>query len=177
MEKGGFLPKKLMNIFRNAKRRMLPKQRGISNISKGDSVSKSDINIESSYIIAVTYKSGTKRVYNDVKIKEYKKNFISFVYNKDYEAFKRRDNTSPKPHTIRDFANIKFYNTKKNKPISLSDISDIKLGSSKKSTSKLTPKKSTSRTMSLQNKVTPYTPYLIQSKSSLLKMVVRNIKN
>ena len=156
MEKGGFLPKKLVNIFRKAKHRMRPIQRGISNISKGDSVSKSDINTETSYIIAVTYKSGTKRVYNDVKIREYKKNLISFVYNKDYEAFKIRDNTSPKPRTIRDFANIKFYNTKKNKPISLSDISDIKLSSPKKTKSISMPKKSTSRTMSLQNKVTPY---------------------
>ena len=73
MEKGGFLPKKLVNIFRKAKHRMRPIQRGISNISKGNSVSKSDINTETSYIIAVTYKSGTKRVYNDVKIREYKK--------------------------------------------------------------------------------------------------------
>lgn len=168
MEKGGFLPKKLMNIFRKAKHRMRPIQRGISNISKGNSVSKSDINTETSYIIAVTYKSGTKRVYNDVKIREYKKNLISFVYNKDYEAFKRRDNTSPKPRTIRDFANVKFYNTKINKPISLSDISDIKLSSSKKNTSKLTPKKSTSRTMSLQNKVTPY-PVFNTSEGFLTK--------
>lgn len=156
MEKGGFLPKKLVNIFRKAKHRMRPIQRGISNISKGDSVSKSDINTETSYIIAVTYKSGTKRVYNDVKIREYKKNLISFVYNKDYEAFKRRDNTSPKPRTIRDFANVKFYNTKKNKPISLSDISDIKLSSSNKTKSISMPKKITTRTMSSQNKVTPY---------------------
>lgn len=168
MEKGGFLPKKLMNIFRKAKHRMRPIQRGLSNISKGNSVSKSDINTETSYIIAVTYKSGTKRVYNDVTIREYKKNFISFVYNKDYEAFKRRDNTSPKPRTIRDFATIKFYNTKINKPISLSDISDIKLSSSKKNTSKLTPKKSTSRTMSLQNKVTPY-PVFNTSEGFLTK--------
>ena len=176
MEKWGFLPKKLVNIFRKAKHRMRPIQRGISNISKGNSVSKSDINIESSYIIAVTYKSGTKRVYNDVKIREYKKNFISFVYNKDYEAFKIRDNTSPKPRTIRDFANIKFYYTKKNKPISLSDISDIKLSSSKKSTSKLTPKKSTSRTMSLQNKVTPY-PVFNTSEGFLTKRWEEKIKN
>jgi len=35
MEKGGFLPKKLVNIFRKAKHRMRPIQRGISNISKG----------------------------------------------------------------------------------------------------------------------------------------------
>ena len=155
MEKGGFLPKKLVNMFRRGKHRMLPIRRGISSISKGDSVSKSDINTETSYIIAVTYKSGTRRVYNDVKIREYKNGIVSFVYNKDYEAFKRRDNTSPKPRTIRDFATIKIYNTKKNKPISLSDISDIKLSSSKKSTSKLTPKKSTTRTISSQNRVTP----------------------
>ena len=51
MEKGGFLPKKLLNMLRMAKHRMRPIQRGISNISKGDSVSKSDINTETSYII------------------------------------------------------------------------------------------------------------------------------
>ena len=168
MEKGGFLPKKLVNMLRKAKHRMRPIQRGISNISKGNSVSKSDINTETSYIIAVTYKSGTKRIYNDVTIREYKNNFISFVYNKDYEAFKRRDNTSPKPRTIRNFANIKFYNTKKNKPISLSDISDIKLSSSTKSISKLTPKKATSRTMSLQNRVMP-DPVLNTSEGFLTK--------
>ena len=168
MEKGGFLPKKLVNMLRMAKHRMRPIQRGISNISKGDSVSKNDINTETSYIIAVTYKSGTKRVYNDVTIREYKKDFVSFVYNKDYEAFKIRDNTSPKPRTIRDFATIKFYNTKKNKPISLSDISDIKLSSSTKSISKLTPKKATSRTMSLQNRVMP-DPVLNTSEGFLTK--------
>ena len=151
MEGGGFLPKKLLNMLRMAKHRMRPIQRGISNISKGDSVSKSDIDTETSYIIEVTYKSGTKRVYNDVTIREYKKGFVSFVYNKDYEAFKRRDNTSPKPRTIRDFATIKFYNTKKYKHISLSDISDIKLSSFKETA----PKKSTTRTISSQNKVTP----------------------
>jgi len=161
MEKGGFLPKKLVNMLRMAKHRMRPIQRGISNISKGDSVSKNDINTETSYIIAVTYKSGTKRVYNDVTIREYKKDFVSFVYNKDYEAFKIRDNTSPKPRTIRDFATIKFYNTKKNKPISLSDI---KLSSFKETA----PKKTTTRTISSQNKVTPV-PSLNLSDGNLTK--------
>lgn len=123
MDKGGFLPKKLVNMFRRKPKNRLPQQLGISKISKGQSVSINDINRDNRYIISVTYPSGTKRVYNDVTIKDYtlsksKVKSVSFVYNKHYEEFKRIDGKSPSARTIKDFSSIKFYYTKESNPIS-----------------------------------------------------------
>lgn len=123
MDKGGFLPKKLVNMFRRKPKNRLPQQLGISKISKGQSVSINDINRDNRYVISVTYPSGTKRVYNDVTIKDYtlsksKVKSVSFVYNKHYEEFKRIDGKSPSPRTIKDFSSIKFYYTKESNPIS-----------------------------------------------------------
>lgn len=123
MDKGGFLPKKLVNMFRRKPKNRLPQQLGISKISKGQSVSINDINRDNRYIISVTYPSGTKRVYNDITIKDYtlsksKVKSVSFVYNKHYEEFKRIDGKSPSPRTIKDFSSIKFYYTKESNPIS-----------------------------------------------------------
>ena len=123
MDKGGFLPKKLVNMFRRKPKNRLPQQLGISKISKGQSVSINDINRDNKYVISVTYPSGTKRVYNDVTIKDYtlsksKVKSVSFVYNKHYEEFKRIDGKSPSPRTIKDFSSIKFYYTKESNPIS-----------------------------------------------------------
>jgi hypothetical protein len=123
MDKGGFLPKKLVNMFRRKPKNRLPQQLGISKISKGQSVSINDINRDNRYVISVTYPSGTKRVYNDVTIKDYtlsksKVKSVLFVYNKHYEEFKRIDGKSPSPRTIRNFSSIKFYYTKESNPIS-----------------------------------------------------------
>lgn len=123
MNKGGFLPKKLVNMFRRKPKNRLPQQLGISKISKGQSVSINDINRDNKYVISVTYPSGTKRVYNDVTIKDYtlsksKVKSVSYVYNKHYEEFKRIDGKSPSPRTIKDFSSIKFYYTKESNPIS-----------------------------------------------------------
>lgn len=123
MDKGGFLPKKIVNMFRRKPKNRLPRQLGISKISKGQSVSINDINRDNKYVISVTYPSGTKRVYNDVTIKNYtlsksKVKSVSFVYNKHYEEFKRIDGKSPSPRTIKDFSSIKFYYTKESNPIS-----------------------------------------------------------
>tara|TARA_B100000795_G_scaffold269969_2_gene261467 strand:+ start:3450 stop:4094 length:645 start_codon:yes stop_codon:yes gene_type:complete len=163
-----FFPKRLLNIFR--KRSILgsvQRETEISKISKGKSVSNSDINTETSYIILVKYDSGEKSLYNDVTIKEYNRNkkFVSFVYNKHYQEFKQRDKTSPKTINIRNFANIKFYYTKKSNPIS---PSDIKLSSSNKS-------KSTSNSKSSSNKVVVKTNN--KSNSSSNKVVLTTNKS
>lgn len=123
MDKGGFLPKKLVNMFRRKPKNRLPQQLGISKISKGQSVGINDINRDNRYVISVSYPSGTKRVYNDVTIKDYtlsksKVKSVSFVYNKHYEEFKRINGKSPSPRTIKDFSSIKFYYTKESNPIS-----------------------------------------------------------
>jgi hypothetical protein len=123
MDKGGFLPKKLVNMFRRKPKNRLPQQLGISKISKGQSVSINDINRDNKYVISVTYPSGTKRVFNDVTIKDYtlsksKVTSVLFVYNKHYEEFKRIDGKSPSPRTIRNFSSIKFYYTNESNPIS-----------------------------------------------------------
>ena len=123
MDKGGFLPKKIVNMFRRKPKNRLPQQLGISKISKGQSVSINDINRDNKYVISVTYPSGTKRVYNDVTIKDYtlsksKVKSVSFVYNKHYEEFKRIDGKSPSLRTIKNFSSIKFYYTKESNPIS-----------------------------------------------------------
>jgi hypothetical protein len=60
MEKGGFIPKRLVNLLRRKPKNMLPQQTSISKISKGQSVSINDINKDDRYVIAVTYPSGTK---------------------------------------------------------------------------------------------------------------------
>lgn len=131
MNKGGFLPKKLVNMFRRKPKNRLPQQLGISKISKGQSVSINDINRDNRYVISVTYPSGTKRVFNDVTIKDYtlsksKVKSVSFVYNKHYEEFKRIDGKSPSPRTIKDFSSIKFYYTKESNPISTSFSLNLK---------------------------------------------------
>jgi len=123
MDKVGFSSKKIVNIFRRKPKNRLPQQLGISKISKGQSISINDINQDNKYVIAVTYPSGTKRVYNDVTIKDYtlsksKVKSVLFVYNKHYEEFKRIDGKSPSPRTIRNFSSIKFYYTKESNPIS-----------------------------------------------------------
>lgn len=128
MEKRGFLPKKLVNmleLLRRKPKNRLPQQLGISKLSKGQSVSINDINQDNRYIIAVTYPSGTKRVYNDVIIKDYtlsksKVDSVSYVYNKHYAEFKMRDGKSPSPRKIKNFSSIKFYYTKESNPISTS---------------------------------------------------------
>jgi hypothetical protein len=122
---GGFLPKKLVNIFRRKPKNRLLRQLSISKISKGQSVSINDINKDNRYVIAVTYPSGTKRVYNDVTIKDYtlsknKVTSVLYVYNKHYAEFKIRDGKSPSPRTIKNFSSIKFYYTKESNPISTS---------------------------------------------------------
>lgn len=138
MDKGGFLPKKLVNMFRRKpKNWRLPQQLGISKISKGHSVSINDINRDNRYVISVTYPSGTKRVFNDVTIKNIIKSeskskskskikSVSFVYNKHYEEFKRIDGKSPSPRRIKDFSSIKFYYTKESNPISTSFSLNLK---------------------------------------------------
>ena len=73
MDKVGFSSKKIVNIFRRKPKNRLPQQLGISKISKGQSISINDINQDNKYVIAVTYPSGTKRVYNDVTIKNINK--------------------------------------------------------------------------------------------------------
>jgi len=122
---GGFLPKKLVNIFRRKPKNRLLRQLSISKISKGQSVSINDINKDNRYVIDVTYPSGTKRVYNDVTIKDYtlsknKVTSVLYVYNKHYAEFKIRDGKSPSPRTIKNFSSIKFYYTKESNPISTS---------------------------------------------------------
>lgn len=149
MDKGGFLPKKLVNMFRRKPKNRLPQQLGISKISKGQSVSINDINKDNRYIISVTYPSGTKRVYNDVTIKDYtllksKVKSVSFVYNKHYEEFKRIDGKSPSLRTIKNFSSIKFYYTKESNPISTNFSLNLK-----ETTPRTTP-----RTATLVSKIT-----------------------
>jgi hypothetical protein len=131
MDKGGFFPKKLVNMFRRKPKNRLPQQMGISKLSKGQSVSINDINRDNRYVISVTYPSGTKRVFNDVTIKDYtlsksKVKSVSFVYNKHYAEFKMRDGKSPSPRTIKNFNSIKFYYTKESNPISTSFSLNLK---------------------------------------------------
>jgi hypothetical protein len=159
MDKGGFLPKKLVNMFkRKPKNWRLPQQLGISKISKGQSVSINDINQDNRYVISVTYPSGTKMVFNDVTIKNITKSesnskikSVSFVYNKHYEEFKRIDCKSPSSRTIKDFSSIKFYYTKESNPISTNFSLNLKETTPRTATlvSKIT--KSNSR----KNKVAP----------------------
>ena len=131
MEKGGFLPKKIVNMFRRKPKNRLPQHLGISKISKGQSVSINDINQDNRYVIAVIYQSGVKRVYNDVTIKDYtlsksKVTSVSFIYNKHYDEFKLRDGKSPSARTIKDFRSIKFYYTKESNPISMNFSLNLK---------------------------------------------------
>lgn len=134
MDKGGFLPNKILNMLRRKpKNRRLPQQLGISKISKGQSININDINQDNRYVIAVTYKSGTKRVYNDVTIKNINKSeskskitSVSYVYNNNYEEFKRINGKLPSLHTISNFKSIKFYYTKESNPISTSFSLNLK---------------------------------------------------
>lgn len=157
MDKGGFLPKKLVNMFRRKPKNRLPQQLGISKISKGQSVSINDINRDNRYVISVTYPSGTKRVYNDVTIKDYtlsksKVKSVSFVYNKHYEEFKRIDGKSPSPRTIKDFSSIKFYYTKESNPISTNFSLNLKETTTPRTTTFVSKK---TKTSSRKTKVAP----------------------
>jgi len=158
MGKGGFLPKKLLNMLRRKpKNWRLPQQLGISKISKGQSVSINDINRDNRYVISVTYPSGTKRVYNDVTIKDYtlsksKVKSVSFVYNKHYEEFKRIDGKSPSPRTIKDFSSIKFYYTKESNPISTNFSLNLKETTTPRTTTFVSKK---TKTSSRKTKVAP----------------------
>jgi len=172
MDKGGFLPKKLLNMLRRKpKNWRLPQQLGISKISKGRSVSINDIDISNSnntYIIAVTYPSGTKRVFNDVTIKnitktESKIKSVSYVYNKHYAEFKLRDSKSPSPRTIKDFSSIKFYYTKESNPISSNFSLNLK-----ETTPKTVTLVSKTKSKSRKAKVVPSGPAL-HSNSDFLK--------
>ena len=171
MDKGSFLPKKLLNMLRGKPKNRLPQQLGISKISKGQSISINDINQDNKYVIAVTYPSGTKRVYNDVTIKNINKSeskskitSVSFVYNKHYEEFKRIDGKSPSPRTIRNFSSIKFYYTKESNPISTNFSLNLK--ETKPRTVKLVSK--STKSSSRKTKVAPG-PALYNSNSDFLK--------
>lgn len=149
---GGKLPVKkiLNNLFNvlnkyNKKRKLKPNILTESKITKGSHVKQKDINTETSYIIVATYPGGLKRVYNDVTIRNYsvssssskKIKSLSFVYNKDYELFKKRDGFSPKPYEIPPgFSSLKFHYTKKSDPLKLSNISTIKISNSVSKTNK-----------------------------------------
>lgn len=158
MEKGGFIPKRLVNLLRRKPKNMLPQQTSISKISKGQSVSINDINKDDRYVIAVTYPSGTKRVYNDVTIKDYtilksKVTSVSFFYNKHYAEFKMRDGKSPSSYTIKNFSSIKFYYTKESNPISTSFSLKLKETTPRNVT--LVSKRTKSRTISRKTNVAP----------------------
>jgi len=153
MNKGGFINiKNLIKLLGRNKYR-LPQQLSISKISKGKSVNIKDINTDDNYVIAVTYPSGAKRVFNDVRIKEHKLSngkvsSLSFVYNKNYADFKMRDGKSPSQHNITNFSSIKIYYTNDSNPISTSiDLAfDSSKSPSRKSKSTSRTSKSTSRT-------------------------------
>ena len=138
------IKKLLNNLFNvltkyNKKIKLNPNILTESKITKGSQVKQKDINTETSYIIVATYPNGFKRVYNDVTIRNYsvssssskKIKSFSFVYNKDYELFKKRDGFSPKPYDIPPgFSSLKFHYTKKSDPLKLSNISTIKISNS-----------------------------------------------
>ena len=182
MDKGGFLPKKLVNMFRRKPKNRLLRQLSISKISKGQSVSINDINKDNRYVIAVTYPSGTKRVYNDVTIKDYtlsknKVTSILYVYNKHYAEFKIRDGKSPSPRTIKNFSSIKFYYTKESNPISTSFSLKLKettprnvtLVSKKTKSSSKKTKSSSKKTKSSSKKTKVAPGPALHSNSDFLK--------